>query len=183
MTYEEYKSKKNKKSNKIIKKALSKLFTVVIFTMIVIIISNHSPKFRNFLINNVLNSTMNFSKVNNIVDKFTNIYKKEEIESVSKEIEPTIKKEKYKGGIKYIIGDNEEIKLKSSGIVTFIGKKEDYGNTIIVQQSDGYYAWYGNIKPKVKLYDYIESGSVIGTSSKEYYYVLLKDDKIIDVQD
>ena len=67
--------------------------------------------------------------------------------------------------------------------VTYIGEKEGYNNTVIIQQSNGYYAWYGNIKENVKLYDYVESGTQIGTASNEYYYVLLKDDKPLSIHD
>ena len=178
MTYEEYRNKKSsdKHSLKIIKTILNKLFTIVIFSMIVIILCNYSSKFKSFLIDEVLNKTMDFSKVNNIVDKFKGDLKKEEVI-------PTMKNEsiceKYKDGIKCLNSGN--VVLKDGGIVTYIGEKEGYNNTVIVQQSDGYYAWYGNIKESVKLYDYIESGEVIGTSDKEYYYVLLKDDKPIEL--
>ena len=55
MTYEEYKNKKDPKANNIFKRILSKLFTIVIFTMIVITISNTSPKFKSFLVDKVLN--------------------------------------------------------------------------------------------------------------------------------
>ena len=186
MTYEDYKNTKAvKKKNKssIIKKFLNKLFTIIIFTMLVITISNYSPKFRNFIIDKVLNDTMDFSVVNNFINKFTSVFKeKEEVQNVSSNID-TKKHEKYLDGIKYIIGDNEEVLIKDSGIVTFIGNKDGYNNTIVVQQSNGYYAWYGNINESVKLYDYIEKGSVIGTSSQEYYYVLLKDDKPINIDE
>ena len=92
--------------------------------------------------------------------------------------------EKYKDGVKYIVNDGDDIIIKDSGIVTFIGDKEGYNNTIIIQQSNGYYAWYGNIKEEVKLYDYIESGSKIGTSlTNEYYYVLLKDNKPVNINE
>ena len=177
MTYEEYKNNKNKVKNKFsfIRRIFSKLFTVIIFTMIIITISNYSPKFRNFLINEVLNKSMNFSKVNNLLDKVSNVYKKEETKNVSNII--TNNSEKYKDGIKYFVKDNENVLVKNSGIITYIGNKEGYNNTVIVQQSNGFYAWYGNIKEKVKLYDYVEEGSVIGLASGEYYYVLLKDDK------
>ena len=111
----------------------------------------------------------------------TSIYKKEETKEVSSI--DFKKSEKYKDGIKYIVSDNEEVSVKDSGIVTYIGNKEGYNNTIIIQQSNGYYAWYGNINEKIKLYDYIEKGSVIGTASKEYYYVLLKDDKAIELDE
>ena len=78
---------------------------------------------------------------------------------------------------------DENIYVKDSGIVTYIGNKEGYNNTIIIQQSNGYYAWYGNIKESVKLYDYVEKGSILGSASKEYYYVLLKDDKVVDISE
>ena len=46
--------------------------------------------------------------------------------------------------------------------------------------TNGYYAWYGNIKESVKLYDYIEKGEYLGNSMSDfYYYVLYKDDKPI----
>lgn len=179
MTYDEYKnSRENKTRKNIFKSFLSKLFTIIIFTMSIVIISNLSSDFRNFIINNVLDSSFDFSKINKIINKTTDVFKTNETMEVSGEI-TNEKKEEYKDGIKYIIGENEKVYLKSSGIVTYIGNKEGYNNTIIIQQSNGYYAWYGNIKESIKLYDYVEKGSVIGTASNEYYYVLLKDNKPI----
>ena len=183
MTYDEYKNNKKKKSSgkKYFKNALNKLFTVIIFSMLIIITSNYSPKFKSFIVNKVLNSTMDFSFVNKIINKTTSIFKNNiETLPVSKELKSTIK---YKDGVKYLIGEDEEILVKDSGIVTFIGEKDGYNNTIIVQQSNGYYAWYGNIKESIKLYDYVEKGSILGTASDEYYYVLLKDDKPIDINE
>ena len=86
MTYEEYKNNKNqnKKNNSWLKNILGKFFTVVIFTMIVLIISNFSPKFREFLIDDVLNKTMDFSRVNNLVDSFTSVFKEEDIKPAKK---------------------------------------------------------------------------------------------------
>jgi hypothetical protein len=180
MTYEEYRNKKSSKpkNNKLLKNIISKLFTIVIFSMIVIIISNYSPKFKNFLINDVLNKTMDFSWFNSRVNKVTNVFKNKETIPVIKEVNTC---SKYKDGIKCL--NNGNVILKSSGIVTFIGEKEGYNNTVIIQQSDGLYAWYGNINESVKLYDYLESGSVIGSSENEYYYVLLKDDKPIELNE
>lgn len=184
MTYEEYKNNKNgikDSKNNVIKILLNKLFTIIIFVMLIIIISNHSPKFKSFIIDKVLNSTFDFSFVNKFMNKTTNIFKEDNNTlPVSKEIKSDIK---YKDGVKYLIGENEKIYVKDSGIVTYIGNKEGYNNTIVIQQSNGYYAWYGNVKESVKLYDYIEKGSEIGSSSDEYYYVLLKDDKPININD
>ncbi len=182
MTYEEYKNNGSKHS--ILKSILNKLFTVIVFSMIIITISNHSPKFKSFLDDKVLNSTMDFSFVNKLINKTTNVFKtnnNNETTQVSKVVEEPIK---YKDGLKYIIPENSKIYLKESGIVTFIGTKDGYNKTIIVQQSNGYYAWYGNIdKESIKLYDYVEKGTEIATASNEYYYVLLKDDKPVNIND
>lgn len=183
MTYEEYKNKKDSKANNIFKKILSKLFTIVIFTMIVITLSNTSPKFKSFIVDKVLNSTIDFSFVNKLSNKVTNVFK------TSNNTLPVVKeennrKERYKDGIKYIVNKGASINIKDSGIVTYIGNKDGYNNTVIIQQSNGYYAWYGNIKEEVKLYDYIESGSKIGeTLTNEYYYVLLKDNKPVNLNE
>lgn len=183
MTYEEYKNKKDSKANNIFKKILSKLFTIVIFTMIVITLSNMSPKFKSFIVYKVLNSTIDFSFVNKLSNKVTNVFK------TSNNTLPVVKeennrKERYKDGIKYIVNKGASVNIKDSGIVTYIGNKDGYNNTVIIQQSNGYYAWYGNIKEEVKLYDYIESGSKIGeTLTNEYYYVLLKDNKPVNLNE
>ena len=177
MTYEEY---KNKKSNKgIIKTILSKLFTVILFTMIIIILSNYSPKFKKFIVNDVLNSTLDFSKFNRVIGKFTNVFDNKKVMNVSSNIDIGTK-EKYKEGYKYKLNGNDLIYVKDSGIVTYIGNKEGYNNTIIIQQSNGYYAWYGNVSEKVKLYDYVEKGSILGNAKDEYYFVLYKDDKVVN---
>ena len=183
MTYEEYKNKKDSKANNIFKKILSKLFTIVIFTMIVITLSNTSPKFKSFIVDKVLNSTIDFSFVNKLSNKVTNVFK------TSNNTLPVVKeennrKERYKDGIKYIVNKGASVNIKDSGRVTYIGNKDGYNNTVIIQQSNGYYAWYGNIKEEVKLYDYVESGSKIGSSlTNEYYYVLLKDNKPVNLNE
>ena len=176
MTYEEYKNESNNKRS-FLKIIFDKLFTVVIFTMIIIIISNKNDKFRKFLIDDVLNNTMDFSKMNNFVDNFTNVFKEEETSLVFNEVGNY---EEYKDGYKYFVKDNDNILMRDSGIITFIGEKDGYGNVVIVQQSNGYYAWYGNVSEEIKLYDYVEKGEVLGKSLSDfYYYVLYKDDKPI----
>ena len=180
MTYDEYKNKsKTKKS--FLKTLISKLFTVIIFTMLVVIISNYSTTFRNFIINDVLNNTMDFSKINKLINTASNVFKKDEVVSVLSEVDSS---SKYLDGLKYKVTKNSEITIKESGIVTYIGEKKGYNNTVIIQQSNGYYAWYGNIKESIKLYDYVEKGSVIGNSlTEEYYYALFKDDKKVNINE
>lgn len=184
MTYEEYKNNKNHKepsNNNFFKNLLSRFLTIIVFTLLVIIISNNSPTFKSFIVDKVLNSTFDFSIVNKLIGNVTDIFNtKDNSLNVSKVYKDS---EKYKDGIKYILNGEENVYLTSSGIVTFIGEKEGYNNTIIVQQSNGYYAWYGNVKESVKLYDYVEKDTVIGTATDEYYYVLLKDDKPVNINE
>ena len=180
MTYEEYKKTNKKIIKPILYKLLGKLFTISIFTMIIITLSNTNQKFRNFLINDILNNTMDFSKVNNAIDEVTNVFNTIDTTQTMNDINKNKNIEEYKDGYIYHLENNSNILLKDSGIVTYIGNKDDYLNTIVVQQSNGYYAWYGNVSEKVKLYDYIEKNEIIGTTNGDfYYYVLYKDDKPI----
>ena len=62
-------------------------------------------------------------------------------------------------GNKFIVEKQYLMPILQSGMVVFVGEKEGYGNTIIVQQVDGVDVWYSNITSNVKLYDYIEKNS------------------------
>ena len=64
------------------------------------------------------------------------------------------------------------------GIVIFKGNKEGYNNTIIVQGSDGFDIWYGNLENiNVNIYDYIDEGSIVGNCLENLYLVITKDNK------
>ena len=70
-------------------------------------------------------------------------------------------------------------------MVVFIGKKEGYGNTIIVQQVNGVDLWYGNINnSNVKLYDYIEKGEILGdTLNNDLYLVYKKEGSTVNYEE
>ena len=84
-----------------------------------------------------------------------------------------------------MLNDINNIYPFKSGIVVFIGEKEDYGNTVIIQGMDGIDYWYGNITNLgVKLYDYVETKNIIGQAKDNKLYVLfMKDNKILDYND
>ena len=69
-----------------------------------------------------------------------------------------------------------------SGIVVFMGEKEGYGNTIIIEQVNGVDVYYSNINPSnIKLYDYIEKGKLLGeVKDNKLYMVFQKDGKYLD---
>lgn len=84
--------------------------------------------------------------------------------------------EKYKDGVKLTVQNEYLIPSYGTGLVLFIGEKENYGNTVIVSLNTGIDIWYSNVTPSVKLYDYIKEGELIGTSINDYIFVVFKKD-------
>lgn len=85
--------------------------------------------------------------------------------------------EKYENGIKFTISEHSPISALIGGIVVFIGEKDNYGNTVIVQGNDGVDYWYGGLTNlSVNLYDYIESNALLGETSANHLYLVLKKD-------
>ena len=72
-----------------------------------------------------------------------------------------------------------------SGVVVFLGQKEEYGQTIIVEQINGVEVFYSNVEPvELKLYDYIEKGKLLGeVKGKKLYMVFSKDGKYLNYKD
>lgn len=87
--------------------------------------------------------------------------------------------EKYLDGVKLNVQNEYLVPSYGTGLVLFIGEKENYGNTVIVSLNDGIDIWYSNVNPSVKLYDYIKEGELIGTSLSNYIYVVFKKDGAI----
>ena len=55
--------------------------------------------------------------------------------------------------------------------------KEHYGNVIIIEGVNGIDIWYGNMETSsIKLYDYVESGTYLGTTKDNYLYLVYSKD-------
>ena len=69
-----------------------------------------------------------------------------------------------------------------SGIVVYIGNKDDYGQTVIIEQENGIDVFYSNISnDNIKLYDYIEKGEYVGqTKTNKLYLVFQKNGTVLD---
>lgn len=190
MTLEEYKNKNNKKNNKNSKKYVTNLLTRSLITIIlvfgVLIMVNFDKDFKSDLEKYLFKTNYNFSSINKLYNNYFADFLKTSKDSVAvfEEKGKTEDYKKYKDGVVKQIGKNEEIKLLNGGIVVFIGEKEGYGNTVIVQQSNGTDAWYGNIKKvDVKLYDYLEKGETLGKASEKLYLVFQKDGEYLDYKE
>ena len=92
------------------------------------------------------------------------------------------KSNSYKDGVALSVDKKYMVPALESGIVVFIGEKEDYGTTVIIDQIDGVEVYYSNITVEnLKLYDYVEKGKLIGeVKSDKIYLVFSKDGKYLD---
>ena len=89
-----------------------------------------------------------------------------------------------KNGVKLNVEDNYLVPIIESGIVVFIGNKDDYGKTVIIEQIDGVNVWYGNIDNiNVSLYDYVSKGELLAEASKSFYMAFQKNGKFLKYQD
>jgi len=173
---------------KYIKGLISRTLIAIIFVLASIIFTNVSTKNKEFYKEHVLENSLEFTKINNWYQKHfgnVDITKKE---PSSTTVFNTIKYsniESFKNSSKLTVGMNEVVNVITSGIVVFIGEKEDLGNTVIIQGNDGIDIWYSNITDTdLKVYDYIESGSIIGTSNSDYIYITIyKDGKTISYEE
>ena len=87
----------------------------------------------------------------------------------------TLTYEKYLDGVKFKTEKNSPVSLLSGGIVVFIGPKEGYGNTVIIQGNDGIDYWYGGVSnTNINLYDYLEKEALIGECVEDHLYLVLE---------
>ncbi len=92
--------------------------------------------------------------------------------------------EKYNNGFKLTLTNNV-VQSLYDGIVVFIGEKENYGKTIIIQGTDGVDIWYGNVlNVNVTLYDYINKDTLIGeTIDENLYLVFNKENEYLSYEE
>lgn len=186
MNVEDY--RKNKKIvkkltlKKSVKKFISKCLIVVILFLAVLIAMKNNPSFKNNIIKYVYEDSFKFTKLKSIYEKYfgkllsiDKVAPKEE--AVFSEKISYKKSNTYKDGTMLTVANNYMVPTLESGIVVFIGEKEGYGNTVIIEQVDGVDVWYSNIKiANIKMYDYIEKGSLLGEVNGEKLYMVFQKD-------
>lgn len=187
--------KKDDKIKSIINDKLFYLFTkfliCIILTLVTLIVTYKNNKLKSLLYEKVYDTNFSFATINKLYKSYFGSplpFK----DLFSDKIAPTFNeklsyysKEKYLDGEKLVVDDNYLIPILESGMVVFIGEKEGYGNTIIVQQVNGVDVWYSNIgESSVKMHDYIEKGSLLGeTKGDILYLVFKKDGNVLDPED
>ena len=180
--------KENKTSNNFFKKIILRILVTTIIALILLISFKMNSSFKKAFYHYVYEENFPFSVVKNFLqDKFGTSLTFDKLvteEEVFNEKLSYKDKSLYHDGVKLTVSSEYMIPSFESGIVVYIGQKENYKQVVIVQQMNGVDVWYGNIKQaNVKLYDYVEKGSLIGQAdNKTLYLVFQKEGKFIDYQ-
>ena len=173
----------NKKSKYII----TKILLSIVFLMSSLIFIKLDDNNKLLYKKEVLTNSLSFTSINNWYEKYFG------------SVAPVVKNEKLVFSDDMIVSEIKDydtyelLSLKSSnavssitgGIVVYIGNKDNLGETIIVQGNDGFDIWYGNMENiNVKLYDYIEGGSIIGSAINNKLKLSIRDnDKYIKYEE
>ena len=176
--------KKNQKSHYYV----FKFMFVIVLTLICMITLKQNDSFKKWFNKQVYEKNMNFAYVNKLYKKYFGssfpFEIKDKTEKVFHEKLEYEKANMYLDGVKLTVKEHYLVPIIDTGMVIFIGEKEGYGNTIIIEGSNGIETWYGNMKQtNVSIYDLKEKGEYLGEASKEIYLVFKKDGKILNYQD
>ena len=184
MSVEEYRlSRKSNNSNKkkVVKKKTMSIINRVMLTTVVfligLIVSRNNTQVKEFINKNIYTPTFKFVDAKKLYNKYFGKYvgEKEETKEVFTEKISYSDLNVYKDGVKLKVSQNYLVPALESGIVIFMGEKEGYGNTLIIEQINGVDVWYSNIDIKdVKMYDYVEKGALIGESTDDKIYLLFQ---------
>ena len=165
---------------KYIKGLISRTLITIIFVLGSIIFTNISDENKALYQKYVLEDSLEFTKINEL---YQSLFGSVDIASKDNNAEVVFGNitytniEPFKNGAKLTVGMNEIVNAITSGIVVFIGEKDDLGNTIIIQGNDGVDIWYSNITDTdIKVYDYVEAGNILGTSNSDDIYITISKD-------
>lgn len=159
------------------KRFINKVLVSLVLLILCLIICKTNVKAKKIIKKYVLSTSFNFVKFEKIYTKYLGSLKKDSKDiSVSKTVN-NYNFVNYLDGQKSLVED-DNIYSFHGGIVIYKGMKEGYNNVVIIQGSDGYDIWYGNLNNiNVNMYDYIESDTLIGNVNGELYLLITKDGK------
>ena len=194
---DEYKSlkkfQKEKQEKSSIKRIVFKTVTEIMLSIVLLLIAlilSKNVTMREQIYKYVYLDNLSFKQIELIYQKYFGFLvpsqKEEETELVSSEkLIYKEEKELENGGVRLTFNGQQEISALVDGLVLFVGEKEGYGKTLVLEQTDGVEAWYvGMDTSDLKIYDYIKKGEMIGTSQKEYIDLYFKKKgEVVSYQD
>lgn len=187
-------NKKTVKKRLVLKKSvsifLSKLLIIVIIFLIGLILVKQNPTIKKHIKEGIYENSFKFTKINqlyknyfgdlipldNLISKTQPVFNEQLLYTSTSD---------YKEGVKLVVTNNYMVPNLETGIVVFIGEKEGYGQSIIIEQIDGIEVLYSNITPNnLKLYDYVEKGKLLGeVNTDKLYLAFYKDGVYLDYKD
>ena len=161
--------KKEKDKNS---KYISELFTRTLLSVILVLLCaifvNISDQNLIYFKDHLFNETLAFAKINSLYTKYFGSIVPDSLNNAIPVFET---------GKKYTnitpLNNSYHVDLTSnvftfleSGVVVFLGEKEGFGKTMIVQGIDGVDIWYSNIENyNVTMYDYVEKDAIVDRKS------------------
>ena len=172
---------------KILTNGLFKILITIFLTLIILIAIKASNSFKNKFYKRIYDTSFSFSKINKLYNTyFGKIIPSSDLEVIKPVFNESLNytsKKKYLDGVSLSINNDYLVPSISDGVVVYIGNKENYGNVIIVNDSNGVDIWYGNMDSiDLKLYDYVKKGTYLGRASKNLYMVFKQDGNVIDYE-
>lgn len=171
----------NEKKFKYFKNLISRVLVSIILVLIMSIFIKVDKKNKLLIDKYFFSESLPFSKINKwYQDKLGSIIPSSLSNSEMVFSNNDFKNNKYSNylnGVKFEISKNNPVSLLTGGIVIYVGEKEGYGNTLIIQGNDGIDYWYGGITNlNVNLYDYLEKDTLVGETKDDYLYLVLEED-------
>lgn len=169
------------------KSSFYKFLISIILTLITLILLKNNSELKSVFYKNVYQNNISFASINEFYKSkfgyqipFLDYFKDSLV------FNETLKYNdisKYKDGINLTVSNDYLIPNIYEGIIVFIGEKEGYGKTIIVE-SENISIWYCNLDEiNVKMYDYIKKGELLGSVSNNLYLVFSKDGEFVDYKE
>lgn len=193
--YEDIINKKNKKSNDdssntkkyLVNLAIRSLVVIVILISLAIVYKSDS-NLKDSISSYFFEENISFIKIKKVYDKYLGgllpIKNEDNVTEVFNEKLNYSTSSIFYDGVKLSVEDSYLVPTIDEGMVVFVGDKDNYGKTVIIENLDGVEFWYGNISnTSLKLYDYVEKGTLVGEVNNELYMVFSKDGKYLNYEE
>lgn len=171
---------------------INKFLILILITLTTLIVLKNNTKFKTLFYKNVYDKNFSFASINKLYKDifgspipFNDLIEEKETSLVFDEKLKYSESSKYLDGVKLTVSKNYLVPTLESGMVVYIGEKDKYGSTVIIQQVNGIDVWYSNVNvSSIKLYDYIEKGALVGeVKDTTLYLVYKKDGKVLNYED
>ena len=169
---------------------ISKTLVCALLFIVLLIVVKFDSKYKEIIYNNVYEKNFSFAKVNELYRQYFGDLLP--FDKIVLEDEPVFNERivysdmnLYKNGAVLSVVDKYLVPVMETGIVVFIGEKDDYGKTVIIQQANGIDVWYGNVNiGDIKLYDYVKKGQLLGeVIGKKFYLIFQKNGAYLDYKE